>query len=113
MSYINNLHPTEPAPLYRVIEMCIEKSIALWGKTVSVSAHEGKPRIESGMPQYDFPKGREISPDFTPDENDKEDFWELEGCFSLKKMILDETKKINITISLHIYIYIPRKGPRA
>ena len=78
-SYINNLHPAEHGPLYRVLERCIEKSLPLWDKTLSVLALQGKPRIESGTVEYDFPKGREVPSDFMPEDTwEREERWERE-----------------------------------
>lgn len=45
VSYINNLHPTEHEPLYRVVEQIIDAAIPLWEHSLTQVREEGNERI--------------------------------------------------------------------
>ncbi len=62
-SYINNLHPEENVPLYKVIENIIDASIPLWDLSLTALEYEvGLPigRIEEPRDyEYTYPEGYE------------------------------------------------------
>ncbi|CAK38002.1 hypothetical protein CBS63078_6739 [Aspergillus niger] len=69
VSYINNLHPTEHQPLYRVVEQIIDAAIPLWERSLTQVREEGNERIPySGVSYLPHP-----DPEPKPQEGEDSD----------------------------------------
>ncbi|GKZ29777.1 hypothetical protein AbraIFM66950_006407 [Aspergillus brasiliensis] len=81
VSYINNLHPTEHEPLYRVVEQIIDAAIPLWDHSLTQVREPGNERIRYYKVSYLPHPDPEPKPEEGEDSDDEEfseryDAWE-------------------------------------
>ncbi|OJZ90147.1 hypothetical protein ASPFODRAFT_58780 [Aspergillus luchuensis CBS 106.47] len=75
VSYINNLHPTEHEPLYRVVEQIIDAAIPLWEHSLTQVREEGNERIPYHGVSYLLHPDPEPKPE-EDEDSDSEEFSE-------------------------------------